>query len=99
MIRDRIILGIRQSETRQELLKIRRLSLDVCADFCRAAESAISHRTVLDDVCEPVHVVNNGRLLKRDTAVGVTRSRKKCALHMERPAIIVGPRIILNGSA
>ena len=66
MIRDRIILGIRESETRQELLKICRLSLDVCVDVCRAAESAISHRTVLDDVCEPVHVVNNGRLLKRE---------------------------------
>ena len=66
MIRDRIILGIRQSETRQELLKIRRLSLDVCVDVCRAAESAISHRTVLDGVCEPVQVVNNGRLLKRE---------------------------------
>ena len=66
MIRDRIILGIRQSETRQELLKIRKLSLDACVDVCRAAESAISHRSVLDDVCEPVHVVNHGRLLKRE---------------------------------
>ena len=66
MTRDRIILGIRQSETRQELLKIRKLSLDVCVDVCRAAESAISHRSVLDDVCEPVHVVNHGRLLKRE---------------------------------
>ena len=51
MIRDIIILGIRQSETRQELLKIGMLSMDVCVDVCRAAESAISHRTVLDDVC------------------------------------------------
>jgi len=33
------------------------------------------------------------------TAAGVTLSRKKCALHMEKPTIIVGPRIILNGSA
>ena len=66
IIRDRIILGIRQSETRQELLKIRKLSLDACVDVCRAAESAISHRSVLGDVCEPVHVVNHGRLLKRE---------------------------------
>ena len=40
--------------------------LDACVDVCRAAESAISHRSVLDDVCEPVHVVNHGRLLKRE---------------------------------
>ena len=60
MIGDRIILGIRQSETRQELHKIRKPSLDACVDVCRAAESAISHRSVLDDVCEP------GRLLKRE---------------------------------
>ena len=66
MIRDRIILGIRQSETRQELLKIHKLSLDACVDVCRAAESAISHRSVLDDVCEPVYVVYHGRLLKRE---------------------------------
>ena len=41
MIRDKIILGIRQSEMQQELLKIRRVSLNVCVDVCRAAESAI----------------------------------------------------------
>ena len=57
-------LGVRQSETRQELPKIRRLSIDVCVDVCMAADSAMSHRTVLDDVHEPVHVANHGRLIK-----------------------------------
>ena len=61
-----IVLGIRQSETRQELLKIHRLTVDACVDVYRAAESAISHRTVLDYVYEYVHVVNLGRLLKRE---------------------------------
>ena len=65
MVRYRIILDI-QSEKLQELLKIRRLSLDGCVDVCRPAESAIPHRTVLDDVYEPVYVVNHGRLLKRE---------------------------------
>ena len=65
MVRYRIILDV-QSEKLQELLKIRRLSLDGCVDVCRPAESAIPHRTVLDDVYEPVYVVNHGRLLKRE---------------------------------
>ena len=34
-----------------------------------------------------------------DTAAGVMHPRKKCAPHTERFAIIVGPRIILNGNA
>ena len=34
-----------------------------------------------------------------DTAAGVTLPRKKCAPHMEWPAVIVRPRIILNGNA
>ena len=64
--KNRIILGIRESETRQELLKICKLSLHACVDVCRAAESAISHRSVLDDVCVTVYVVNHGRLFKRE---------------------------------
>ena len=101
MIRDRITLGIRQSETRQELLKIRKLSLDACVDVCRTAESATPHRTVLDDVYEHVYVVNHGRLLMRECRYCGRRHapKNKCVPHMERPAIIAGPRIILNGSA
>ena len=78
MKRDRIILGLRQSKTRQELLKIRKLSLDACVDVCRAAESAMSHRSVLDDACEHVHVVNYGRLLKRECRYcGMRQAPKK----------------------
>ena len=35
-------------ETRQELLKMRKLLLDTGVGVCRAAESATSHKTVLD---------------------------------------------------
>ena len=85
MVRDRITLSIRQFKTRQELLKIRR----VCIDVCMAAASAISPRTLLDDVYERVHVANHGRLLKRECRYcGRRHARKKCAPHTERSAII-----------
>ena len=48
------------------MLKIRTLFLDACVYVCRAAESAISLRPILDGVCEPVHVVSHGRLLMRE---------------------------------
>ena len=42
MIRDRIVLGIRDSNTQTELLKVRDLTLEKCVDICRAAENATS---------------------------------------------------------
>ncbi|XP_014672358.1 PREDICTED: uncharacterized protein LOC106812875 [Priapulus caudatus] len=39
MTRDRVVLGIRENETREDLLKIRKLDLDRCIDVCRAAQS------------------------------------------------------------
>ena len=51
MIRDRIVLGIRDDDTRQSLLKERNLSLDKCIDVCQAAQSASSHsRAIKPDV-------------------------------------------------
>ena len=43
MLRDRIVIGMRDSATRQELLKIRKLTLDKCVDLCKAAETAETH--------------------------------------------------------
>ena len=43
MLRDRIILGIRDSTTRTELLKTRNLTLLKCYDMCKAAENAMQH--------------------------------------------------------
>ena len=40
MIRDRIVLGIRESDVQTELLKVRNLTLEKCIDICRAAENA-----------------------------------------------------------
>ena len=40
ILRDRIIVGIVNNETRAELLKIRNLTLAACIDACKATESA-----------------------------------------------------------
>ena len=40
MIRDKIVLGIRDCNTQTELLKVRDLNLTKCVDTCRAAENA-----------------------------------------------------------
>lgn len=40
MLRDRIVIGIRDQATRHELLKVRKLTLQQCMDLCRATESA-----------------------------------------------------------
>ena len=42
-IRDQIVIGIRNADTREELLKINPLNLQKCVDVCKAAESAVSH--------------------------------------------------------
>lgn len=47
MLRDRIVIGMRDSATRQELLKVRKLTLDKCVDLCRAAETAETHNREL----------------------------------------------------
>lgn len=40
LLRDRIVIGIADAETKQDLLKIRNLTLDKCIDICRSAEDA-----------------------------------------------------------
>ena len=47
IIRDRIVLGIRDPATQQELLKVRRLTLENTIDICRAASNATVHHKVL----------------------------------------------------
>ena len=47
ILRDRIILGIRSNDIREDLLKVRHLSLDKCIDICKASETAASHSDAL----------------------------------------------------
>jgi len=64
LLRDRIVLGIRDSDTRQDLLKERQLTLTDCVSMCRAAESARAHTSALGTTTA-VHAV---RREKRMTA-------------------------------
>ena len=51
LIRDRIVIGIREPETRQDLLKVRNLTLEKCIDICRSAEDASTQsRTIQPEV-------------------------------------------------
>lgn len=47
MLRDRIILGIRDDDIREELLKESKLTLEKCLDICTAGEAAAEHRRSL----------------------------------------------------
>ena len=59
MIRDRIVLGLYDNDTRAELLKIRQLTLDRSIDICRAAQSASSNNKMLRP--DAVHIVKERR--------------------------------------
>ena len=48
MIRDRIVLGIRDVKVQTDLLKVRDLTLDQCVDICRAAENATSQNRMIN---------------------------------------------------
>ena len=48
VVRGRIILGIRNPDIRQELLKNRTLTLAECVGTCRAMESATAHGSTLN---------------------------------------------------
>ena len=43
LLHDRIILGIHSHDTREEVLKERKLTLEKCIDVCKPLESASSH--------------------------------------------------------
>ena len=43
LMRDQIVTGVRDHDTRQDLLKVQNLTLQKCTDICRAAEAASSN--------------------------------------------------------
>ena len=47
MLRDRIVIGIRSPDIRQELLKMRKLSLTNCVNTCRTMEAATAQGSTL----------------------------------------------------
>ena len=43
LLRDRIVLGIRNADAQKRLLQVRKLDLKACSDICRTSESATTH--------------------------------------------------------
>ena len=41
MIRDRVVVGVRDNGTRKKLLAENKLTLNKCTDICRASESTL----------------------------------------------------------
>lgn len=50
MIRDRILLGIRDNHTRKKLLQEKGLDLHRCVDICRANEKSSSQLSAIEEV-------------------------------------------------
>ena len=49
LLRDKIVLGINDSQTRKRLLQERKLTLSGCIDICKSAETAESHLRAFSD--------------------------------------------------
>ena len=58
LIRDRIVLGIRNEDSRKRLLQERKLDLKKCIDICRTSESASTHLQAIGGKLEEVHWIS-----------------------------------------
>jgi hypothetical protein len=65
MLRDRVVLGIRDAVTQQMLLRERKLTLDKTVDICKAAENAATQSKAYREESETVHKVNEHRKISR----------------------------------
>jgi len=50
ILRDRIVIGVRDEDIRENLLKESKLTLNQCIDICKAGEAATSHKSSLSDI-------------------------------------------------
>ena len=66
ILRDRVVLGIGSDDTREDLLKVRKLGLDECIDICRASETATTHTSSLRP--DKVHKITGGKSRKETGA-------------------------------
>ena len=66
ILRDRIVLGIRDKHTRKRLLQERKLDLKKCIDICRSTEATNSQlRTISASQSEDVHDVKDKQQLQK----------------------------------
>lgn len=76
MIGDRIIIGIRDSSTHQDLLKVRKLTLAQCTDLRRAVESAVIRNKVVNP-----NKICRMNVIEKKTRVTGKRKCKFCGLN------------------
>ena len=55
LIRDRIVIGVRDQQTRKRLIQERKLTLTKCIDICRGAEASSSQLKVMNNATDKVH--------------------------------------------
>ena len=67
LLRDRIVLGIKNEEARKRLLQQRKLDLKKYIDICRTSKSATAHLQAIGGKHNEVHRVNPGTNDSRET--------------------------------
>ena len=78
LLRDCIVLGIRDSDTQTELLKVRNLTLKKCIDICKAHENASVKNKILHPESASVNKVGyNAKSQKSDQSESVSNSSFK----------------------
>ena len=63
LLRDRIVFGVKNAQTRKKLLQERKLSLKKCIDMCRSAEVTTTQMKIISDqtALEDIHRVKVGK--------------------------------------
>ena len=67
LLRDRIVLGIKNEEARKRLLQQRKPDLKKCIDICRTSESATANLQAIRGKHNEVDQVNSGTNDSRET--------------------------------
>ena len=85
LIRDRIVVGIRDDAVRSRLLREAELDLQKAVDICRAAEQTRSHMDALKNATSTIDEVTKGPLRSKRVD---TKIKNKRAPNKEQPGII-----------
>ncbi|GFO22595.1 30S ribosomal protein s7p [Plakobranchus ocellatus] len=81
LLRDRLVTGIRNPETRKKLLERRKLTLQDAVDICRATESSASqikdmdHRSIRRSITKPLPKSETWRLTLNRPMTGSMQSK------------------------
>lgn len=67
LLRDRIVIGIRDQATREKLLQERDLTLQACIDHCRSAESTSHQMRAMGEETTDAHAVRSYKQKSRKT--------------------------------